>query len=347
LKGRKSVTIRKSVLAVLGVLAIEATGAPQAAKVETKAPPVGAQVHMLVTVEPLKDDDKTVPALSTDDVKVRQGRNALPVTQWIPARGEQGALQLFILIDDTSDTSLGSQLDDLRSFVEAQPASTAIGLGYMRNTSVSIVQNFTNDHAQVAKAIRLPLGSVGASDSPYLSLVGLVKGWPENKVRREVLMITDGIDRLRGNPNGSGVIGPGSSRMQPSLSIPYISPDVDRASRDAQRSGVIVHSIYTRGVGHAGRNFFDANNGQNGLSKLSDETGGESFMLGLQNAVSFKPYLERIQSILDNQYYLVFVAKPGKKADLQRVKIDTEVPKVEIVSADSVWVPAAASADKK
>ena len=123
--------------------------------------------------------------------------------------------------------------------------------------------------------------------------------------------------------------------------MPYISPDVDSASTAAQRYGVIIHSIYTVGVGHAGRNFFVATNGQNGLAKLADETGGESFFLGVQNAISFKPFLDRLQRILDNQYYLVFVAKPDNKDGLQRVKISTEVPKVEIASADNVWVPAA------
>jgi hypothetical protein len=302
----------------------------------------GVEVHLVVTVEPLQGADKTVALLKKEDVKVQQRKDVLPVTQWIPARGQQAALQLFILIDETSDTSLGLQLDDLRAFINAQPPTTWIGLGYMRNTNVNIIQNFTTDHAAVAKSLRLPLGGLGASDSPYLSLISLIKGWPENKVRREVLMVTDGIDRLRGNPYGSGVL-PGA-RGYPGLggmsAMPYISPDVDSASTAAQRYGVLIHSIYTVGVGHLGRNFFVANNGQNGLAKLSDETGGESFFLGVQNAVSFKPYLDRLQRILDNQYYLVFVARPDKKDGLQRVKLSTEVPRLEIDSADNVWVPA-------
>ena len=110
----------------------------------------------------------------------------------------------------------------------------------------------------------------------------------------------------------------------------------------AQRYGVIVHSIYTRGVGHVGRNYYELTNGQNALAKLGEETGGESFYLGLQNAVSFKPYLDRLQLILNNQYFLAFNAVPGKKDGLQRVKISTEIPKVEIVSADNVWVPVTA-----
>ena len=37
-------------------------------------------------------------------------------------------------------------------------------------------------------------------DSPYLSLFSLVKGWPQQNVRREVLMVTDGIDRGQLSP---------------------------------------------------------------------------------------------------------------------------------------------------
>ncbi len=306
----------------------------------------GVQVHMVVTVEPLQGADNTVAPLSKEDVKVQQGKVSLPVTHWIPSRGEQAGLQLFFLIDDTSDTSLGLQLDDLRAFITAQPDTTLIGVGYMRNATVNIVQNFTADHGAAAKALRLPLGGLGASDSPYLSLISLLKGWPENKMRREVLMVTDGIDRLRGNPYGSGAMPAPAGRgyggmgtMGGMSNMPYISPDVDTASTAAQRYGVMIHSIYTVGVGHVGRNYFVATNGQNGLAKLADETGGESFYLGVQQAVSFKPFLDRMQRILDNQYYLVFMAKPNKKPGLQRVKLSTEVPKLEIASADNVWVP--------
>jgi hypothetical protein len=306
-------------------------------------------VHMVVTVEPLKEGDTTVATLNREDFKVRQGKNDLKVTDWVPARGEAAALQLFILIDDTSDTSLGSQLEDLRSFITAQPATTAIGIGYMRNTTINLAQNFTTDHALSAKALRLPLGSLGASDSPYLSLVSLLKGWPQSKIRREVLMITDGIDRLRGEGARASFDSPYNSRagMAPGPVMPYISVDVDTASDAAQRAGVIVYSIYARGVGHMGRNYMEGTNGQNGLSKLAEETGGEAFYLGLQNPVSFKPYLDELQMFLDNQYYLAFQAKPGKKDGLQRIKISTETPKVEIVSADNVFVPGAGQAEKK
>jgi hypothetical protein len=297
------------------------------------AAPATVPVHLVVSVQ--SDPKKPVPTLNKEDVIVKQGKDRLPVMEWIPAKGDQSAMQLFLLIDDTCDTSLGTQLNDLKEFIAAQPASTVVAIGYMRNATVNIVQNFTPDKELAAKAIRLPLGGVGASDSPYLSVVDLVKRWPASKLRREVVMVTDGIDRLRsfGNPS-TGRMGRGMSTM------PTFSPDVDTASSVAQHYGVLIHSIYWRGVGHLGRNYWEANLGQNSISKLADETGGESYFLGLQNAVSFKPYLEELQKILDNQYYLVFRAKPGKNDGLQRVKLSTEVANAEIVSADNVWVPA-------
>jgi hypothetical protein len=57
--------------------------------------------------------------------------------------------------------------------------------------------------------------------------------------------------------------------------------------------------------------------------------------------LSIKPYLERFQRALDNQYYLVFLATPKKNAGLQRVNIQTEVSNSEIVAPNNVWVAAA------
>ena len=56
--------------------------------------------------------------------------------------------------------------------------------------------------------------------------------------------------------------------------------------------------------------------------------------------MSFKPYLDRFQNNLNNQYYLVFNAQPGKKGSLQRVKIETSLPNSEIAAPNNVWVDA-------
>jgi hypothetical protein len=98
---------------------------------------------------------------------------------------------LFILIDDAA-TSLGLQLDELRAFINSQPATTAIAVGYMQYGTVQTVQSSTKDHSLAAKSLRLPMGS--ASGSPYFSVEDLIKHWPEGPVPREILMVSDGID---------------------------------------------------------------------------------------------------------------------------------------------------------
>jgi hypothetical protein len=294
------------------------------ARAEAK-PANAGQVQMTVTLR-LLGDDKRMPEVSRDDLIVRQGGNLLQVTGWTPASGDRAGLDLFILIDDACDPVLGSQLDDLRSFINALPSTTSVGVGYMRNGTVQITQNFTTDHNQAAKALRLPVASSGAYGSPYLSVMDLMKRWPAGSNRREVVMVTDGIDRFQRGPRYPG--------------FGYISPNVDSASRMAQRTGTIIHTIFARGVGRWGSNFWEITNGQNSIAKLSDETGGESYFLGTQNLLSFKPYLDSLQKALDSQYLLEFRAIPGKKPVLQYVKLTTEVAGVELNSADNVWVDA-------
>jgi hypothetical protein len=341
----------KNYLLLLGcivALGIPGFGAQTVYAQENAAAAATAQVHMVITDEAIRDNAE-IPILRPENVQVKQGKTALKIDHLIPARGDNAALQLFILIDDTCDTSIGNSLNDLRDFINAQPATTVVGVAYMSNASIQIAQNFTNDHAAVAKAIRLPRGTVSAMDSPYLSLISLLKGWPEQKVRREILMVSDGIDRLRTDPTTRAGYSPsyGRATRAPmptttmSTGMSTISPDADTASTTAQRYGVIVHGIYATGVGRMGRNAWEAQLGQGGVGKIADESGGEYFSLSTQNLVSFKPYLDRLQRVLDNQYYLVFGAVPRNKAGLQRVRVSTETPGFEIAAADNVWVPAA------
>jgi hypothetical protein len=159
-------------------------------------------------------------------------KEPLQVTDWAPAQGERAGLELFFLIDEASAWNLGSQLEDLRTFINAQPSSTAIGVGYARNGTVEIRQDLTNDHALAAKSLRLPMSSVGAYGSPYLSVADLMNRWTASNNRREVVLVTDGIDRAGRGRNA------------------LTNPDVDVAASAARRTGTIVHAIYFPGVGH-------------------------------------------------------------------------------------------------
>jgi len=283
-------------------------------------PAAGTPVHMVVTVE--ARHGSVPPEISREDVMVYQGHDRDKVTDWAPLQGDQAALELFILLDDSSNTSLGSQLEDLRQFINAQPPTSKVGVAYMQNGIARIEQNLTTDHAQAAKALRLPLGDPGINASPYFSLSDLIKRWPESAARREVLMITDGIDRYWGSD----------------IQDPY----VDAAVADAQRAGIIISAIYTPGQGHYAHSYWRTNWGQNFLAQVSDETGGESYAIGFYGPpVTMSPYLDDLGHRLTHQYLLTFLAKPEKKSGMQRIRLQTEVPNAELVGASQVYVPAA------
>ncbi|MGO9402077.1 MAG: hypothetical protein ACLPVW_01255 [Terriglobales bacterium] len=313
----------KHFLVVNTILALALLTLVTGSKAADEATPAnGTPAHMLVTVEAVHGSN--IPVINREDVLVYEGRDHDKVTEWVPAQGDHAALELVVLLDDGSNASLGSQLEDLRQFITAQPASTKIGVAYMQNGTAKMEQNLTSDHALAAKALRLPMGISGVNGSPYFSLSDLIKHWPQTTARREVLMVSDGIDRYYGTGD---------------MLNPYLAAAID----DAQRAGVVVFGIYAPGVGHYGHSYWRAYWGQLYLAQLADETGGEGYYIGFFGpAVTFNPYLDDLEHRLTRQYFLTFTAKPQKKSGWQRVKVTTEVPNAELVSADRVYVRAAA-----
>jgi hypothetical protein len=275
-------------------------------------------VSVVVSVEPKHGKD--IPAVTREDVRVFKGRDRLQVTDWVPLQADKSGLELFVLIDEASGTNLASQFDDLRRFMEAQPSTTAIAVGYLQYGTVMIAQNFTTDHSAAGKALRIPLGYLGAGSSPYLSVAEAIKRWPESPNRRAIFLISDGIDPL-----------------QPGIVDSYL----DAAIAQAQRTGTQISAIYFSRGGHFGHTFWRINQGQTNLSRLSDETGGEGYFQGFGNPVAFAPFMDEFADRLNHQYRLTFTIKADKKPEYQHVRLETEVPNAELVTADKVYVPAA------
>jgi hypothetical protein len=145
-----------------------------------------------------------------------------------------------------------------------------------------------------------------------------MKRWPVSEDRREILMITSGIDVLGGGP----------------FTNPYLQEAVDRA----QRGGFIVYSIYTPGAGRVGRGFFRGNLGQTGLDMLAQKTGGSTYYLGVGSPIDIAPYLQDLSFSLKHQYELTFLAKGAKKPTLEPVKVKTEMPNIGVVAAEDSYV---------
>ncbi len=307
--------MRKFVFAVMLGIACLDGGARLAAQ------DAGVPVRILVTAEPRHGSD--LPVINRDEVMVYQGHDRDQVTDWVPARSDQSPLELFVLLDDSSTASLGSQLEDIRHFIMETPANAKIGVAYMQNGIARIQQDLTSDHEAAAKALRLPMAVVGVNDSPYFAVSDLAKRWPQSTARREVLLVSDGIDRYYGVGD---------------MQDPYL----DAAVEDCQRAGIVVSAIYAPGVGHLGHSYWWNYWGQLYLSALAEKTGGEAYYIGFNGpAVAFQPYLDELTHRLNHQFLLTFLAKPAKKAGLQSIRLKSEAPNVDLVAPSAVWVPSA------
>lgn len=258
------------------------------------------------------------PAVNQADVQLMQGKERKQIARW--AKAEK--LSLAILIDESLDSEVASQWGEVKQFIEALPPTTLVAVGYASNGTVRVAQDFTADHALAGKALRIPLGTPAAFSSPYLSVIDWMKRWPSTGDPRSLLLISSGIDYFRGS------FGP-------------IYPDVDTAISIAEKSNINLWSIYSPDSGHRSRSFFLVNTAQNNLSKLSVESGGESYYLGTSAPVSFKPYLDEIQMHLNNQYLLSFAGDGGPKGKLVSIRMRTELPQVEFMHANAAWLPQA------
>ncbi len=270
-----------------------------------------------MTVTAVGKKDTQPPPLTKDDVQLYQGKEKVQVADW--KRGE--TLFLAILIDDSLESTVASQWSDLKAFIMAQPENTYIAVAYARNGSAVVAQDFTKDHPLAAKALRIPLGNAGAFTSPYLAIQDWEKRWPDSSERKSIILFSSGVDYFRG-------------------SFDPVDPDLDTTISHAQKQNINIWTIYVPDAGHVGRREFRVFNAQSNLSRLSEETGAESYYLGFGMPVTLKPYFDEIQMHLNNQYLLTFVGNGGKKGKFERVRVITEAPNVEFLTPSEVFLSA-------
>jgi len=279
----------------------------------------GVSTQTVVTVMP--KDGKGTTNVNRDNIQVTTNRKPGTITDWVPLRGDRSGLELVILIDDSLRSGIGNQLSSLKSFINQLPQGTEVGIAYMQNGEARFLQNLTPDHQVAAQGLRLPQGVPGGNASPYFCLSDLAKHWPSSNpdTRREVLMVTDGVDRYSGR------------RFDPE------DPYVQAAMEDSQKAGLIVYSIYYRDAGRLDRGFA-AFGGQNYLDMVAHATGGKAYFIGNDNPVSFDPFLDELHTRLMNQYELGFLAQPGHKPQLQALKVKSDLPRTEVSAPENVLV---------
>jgi len=275
---------------------------------------------MVVTV--LKGAGGNRPdTLGPDEISVQVGKNRVPIVRLQHLAGDLANMQLFVFLDDsTRSGSLGTHLGELKAFFNSLPATTQVAVGYMRNGTFSLAQDFTAEHQKAVDALRLPLAMPGANGSPYFALSEVVKHWPSSQAtgRRAVLMLTDGVDPYYGAAD---------------LDDPYM----DAAVHSALKHGVMVYSIYLRGAGRASVNGRATIFGQSHLIEVGEETGGYAYFEDFRDPVTIAPFLDDLIDRLDHQYQVTLGAVNEKGFDA--AKVHTESKGLKVIGPTLVYVP--------
>lgn len=284
-----------------------------------QSPDAPLTVDTVVTALP--KNKEAAPPVPESALRVKVDGKTVTPTVWQPYGN--GEIQLVLLIDGSLRSSIGRNLSDLATFIQQLPPNVAAAIAYMQNGASVFMGPFSTDHAAVAKTLRLPGGIPGSNASPYFCIEDLAKRWPAppSAARREVLMITDGVDEynLRYDPDD-----------------PYVHAAIDAANQ----AHLVLFSIYYRDQGRLSRSFYETNAGQNYLFQVADATGGNVYYEGLMNPVSFVPFLTDLSRRLDNQYELGVPVKPERKPSFADLRLKTEGAPVKLTVANRIAVPA-------
>lgn len=268
-------------------------------------------------------DARSAPPAGASALTVSVNDKKEPLTAWesvAPAN-----VQVVLLIDDgLSPTTMGKELENLRSFVRSLPTGVQITVGYMHNNQVSAFP-FTSDHELAASRLHLPQAMAGLDSNPYASISFLVKNWaglgtaassappatPSPGKARLLLVLTDGVD-----PQYDGV---------------QDSPFVNAAIEDAQRAGVVFNELY---YSNSGRN-----NGLTYLSRITQATGGTSFWDGSSgNPMTTAPYLQLFQRSIAKTYIATFNAPAGQNPPKDLIRLKFAAPNTKLHAPEKTRV---------
>jgi hypothetical protein len=249
------------------------------------------------------------------------------VMNFTPLQDSNSPLELVLLMDGGARTSLGTQFKDIETFVKEMPPNSKLAIAYMENGRAVFSSQLSSSADDVLKGLHLSAGFPGSNASPYFCLSDLAKNWPshDRTARREVLMITDGVDNY-------------DRRYDPD------DPYVATAINDSVRAGLVVYSIYWKDMGRANNSWYENNAGQNLLLTVTQATGGNSYWEGMGNPVSLQPFLQDLRRRLNHQYELSFSAPSNGKPEVQSLKVDLKVPSAKVDVPQRVLVTSAATA---
>jgi len=284
------------------------------------------QGRAVVTILPVQENGDVGP-VSPQSLKIKVDGKQSSVLNFTPLQEVNSPVELVLLLDSGARTSLGTQFQDIQKFVGEMPPNMRMAIAYMENGRAAFASQLSSNPADVLKGLHVSTGFPGSNASPYFCLSDLAKNWPshDRTARRQVLMITDGVDNY-------------DRRFDPD------DPYVQTAINDSVRAGLAVNSIYWRDMGRFNSGLYATNAGQSLLSIVSQATGGKNYWQGLDNPVSIEPYFQDLRRRLNHQYELSFTAPSKGKPEVQSLKVDLHVPSTKVDAPQRVLVTGSVSA---
>ena len=265
--------------------------------------------------------------ISAQNLKVKVNGKESTVTSFNQLQESNSPVELVLMLDAGARASLGTQFNDIQTFVKEMPPNTKMAIAYMQQGRAAFSSQLSSNAADVLKGLHLSSGIPGENASPYFCLSDLAKNWPshDRTARREVVMVTDGVDNYE-------------RRFDPD------DPYVQTAIKDSVRAGLLVYSIYWRNTGRINNTGYETNAGQNLLLLVTQATGGNSYWQGLGNPVSLQPFFQDLRRRLSNQYEVSFTAPSNGKPEVQSLKLDLHVPSAKVAAPQQVLVTGAVNA---
>ena len=282
--------------------------------------PSTCQGRTIVTIMPAKTG-QTVPSVSAQDLKGKVSGKEIDVTKWSLLHTDSDPLELVMLIDGSARTSLGLQLDTIAQFVRQMPNNSKLAIAYMLNGRALFASPLSSNPAVVLRGLHAPMALPESNGSPYFSLSDLAKHWPSTDptARREVLMITDGVDEYE---------------MHYDPEDPY----VQTAIRDSLKARLVVYAMYWTNHGWFDNTQYENDAGQNLLIQVVQATGGISFWQGMGNPVTLDPYFDELRRLLDHQYELEFTVPLKARTHIQPLKLQVKAGPVKVTAPNRVFV---------
>lgn len=306
---------------LLGIICITVGALALMAQTTAEAFDNMGQGQAIVTVLPL--ENKAAPEnISKDHLQVKVNGKETGIVSWTPFRGLNSDLELVILIDDSAQAGIGLQVDDIAGFIQNLPDRVKVAVGYMNAGRAVLGKPLSTDRSQAVEELRIPAGVAGSNASPYFCLSDLAQNWPSDdlRARREVILITDGVDNYY----------PGYSSENP-----YLKASIS----DSIRANLVVYSIYMPNRGQSDKSGYMIDAGQSALTDVTSATGGYTYWDGSdRNPVSLNPYLDDIAQRLQNQYQLRFQSRIKGNSELQSMSLKVAYDGVEVFAPQRVNV---------